>query len=101
MRWLMIILLFILLLLQFRLWFGEGSILQKSQLDQELAAQQAENEDLKRRNKLIAKEVESLKNNLDAIEEKARKDLGMIKDNETFYLIIDKEEGLPAQDSAP
>lgn len=101
MRWLMIILLFILLLLQFRLWFGEGSILQKSQLDQELAAQQAENEDLKRRNKLIAKEVESLKNNLDAIEEKARKDLGMIKDNETFYLVIDKEEGLPVQDSAP
>lgn len=97
----MIILLFILLLLQFRLWFGEGSILQKSQLDQELAAQQAENEDLKRRNKLIAKEVESLKNNLDAIEEKARKDLGMIKDNETFYLVIDKEEGLPVQDSAP
>ena len=93
MRWLMIVLLLILASLQFRLWFGEGSISQKTQLDQELSAQQVYNEELKHRNKLIAKEVESLKNNLDAIEEKAREDLGMIKDNETFYLVIDKEEG--------
>ena len=101
MRWLLIVLLALFLLLQFRLWFGEGSITQKLELDQELAQQQVLNEELKRRNKLVAKEVESLKNNLDSIEEKARKDLGMIKDNETFYLVIDKEEGLPALDGAP
>jgi cell division protein FtsB len=101
MRWLMIVLLLILVSLQFRLWFGEGSISQKTQLDRELSAQQVYNEELKHRNKLIAKEVESLKNNLDAIEEKAREDLGMIKDNETFYLVIDKAESLPASESAP
>ena len=65
MRWLMIVLLLILASLQFRLWFGEGSISQKTQLDRELSAQQVYNEELKHRNKLIAKEVESLKNNLD------------------------------------
>mgnify|MGYP003342234386 CR=1 FL=1 len=75
MRWLLIVLLALFLLLQFRLWFGEGSITQKLELDQELAQQQVLNEELKRRNKLVAKEVESLKNNLDSIEEKARKDL--------------------------
>lgn len=101
MRWLLIVLLAIFLLLQFRLWFGEGSITQKLELDQELAEQQAHNEGLQRRNKLIAKEVESLKNNLDSIEEKARKDLGMIKNNETFYLVIDKDERLPVLESSP
>jgi cell division protein FtsB len=99
MRWLLIILFAIFLLLQFRLWFGEGSVSQKLDLEQKLSAQQAENEVLKRRNQLIAKEVESLKNNSNTIEEKARKDLGMIKDNETFYLIIDKDKGLSAEDS--
>ncbi|MDA9664441.1 septum formation initiator family protein, partial [bacterium] len=43
-------------------------------------------------NQQVAQEVESLKTNLDSIEEKARKDLGMIKEGEIFYLVIDKDE---------
>lgn len=101
MRWLLFVLVVILLLLQFRLWFGEGSISQKFDLDQQVAEQKEHNQTLRQRNKLIAKEVESLKTNLDSIEEKARKDLGMIKHNETFYLVIDKDEKLPTPESAP
>jgi cell division protein FtsB len=48
---------------------------------------------------LIAQEVESFKTNLDSLEEKARKDLGMIKDGEVFYLVIDKKKQ-PATDRA-
>ncbi|MDA9296447.1 septum formation initiator family protein, partial [Porticoccaceae bacterium] len=55
---------------------------------------------LRQRNQQIATDVESLKNNLDAIEEKARADLGMIKQGETFYLVIDKnQQSKPVQDS--
>jgi len=75
--------------------------LQKLDLDQQVVKQKEHNQSLRQRNKLIAKEVESLKTNLDSIEEKARKDLGMIKHNETFYLVIDKDERLPAPESAP
>lgn len=101
MRWLLIVLFIILMLLQFRLWFGEGSISQKLDLDRQLAVQKQQNESLKLRNRLIAKEVDSLKSNLDSIEEKARKDLGMIKDNETFYLVIDKSKESVTEQNTP
>ena len=92
MRWLMVVLVAILVLLQIRLWFGEGSISNKVALDKQWQSQQQINEEYKLRNKLIAQEVQSLKNNLDSVEEKARKDLGMIKEGEVFYLVIDKKK---------
>jgi len=92
MRWLMVVLVAILVLLQSRLWFGEGSISNKIVLDKQWESQQKINEEHKLRNRLIAQEVESLKTNLDSLEEKARKDLGMIKDGEVFYLVIDKKK---------
>jgi len=101
MRWLVVILVAVLLLLQIRLWFGEGSISHKLDLDGQWAMQKERNEGLKVRNRLIAKEVESLKINLNSIEEKARKDLGMIKDAEVFYLVIDKKEQLSTAEAAP
>ena len=85
MRWLLIILVLLLLGLQVRLWVGEGSLAHQAELDGQLALQKAENERLRLRNEIIARDVESLKTNLDAIEEKARKDLGMIKQGEVFY----------------
>ena len=97
MRWLMVFLVAILVLLQIRLWFGEGSISNKIALDRQWEEQQKINQEHKLRNRLIAQEVESLKTNLDSLEEKARKDLGMIKDGEVFYLVIDKKKK-PATD---
>jgi cell division protein FtsB len=67
-------------------------------LDTQLEAQRQKNLQLKTRNNLIAQEVKSLKTNLGSIEEKARKDLGMIKQGETFYLVIDKKKSQPSND---
>lgn len=77
--------------LQFRLWVGEGSLAHRAELNRQLQQQEEENQALRDRNQRIATDVESLKTNLDSIEEKARADLGMIKQGETFYLVIDKD----------
>ncbi len=92
MRWLLVILLVFLAGLQFRLWVGEGSLAHRAELNRQLEEQESENRALRERNALIATDVESLKTNLSAIEEKARADLGMIKRGETFYLVIDKNQ---------
>ena len=99
MRWLMFFFVALLVLLQIRLWFGEGGISNKIALDKQWESQRQINEEHRLRNQLIAQEVESFKTNLDSLEEKARKDLGMIKDGEVFYLVIDKKKQ-PATDRA-
>ena len=87
--------------LQWRLWVGEGSLAHRAELNRQLQQQESENQALRERNQLIATDVESLKANLDAIEEKARADLGMIKQGETFYLVIDKKQQRPAAQDNP
>ena len=94
MRWLLIVLIAFLAGLQFRLWVGEGSLAHQFELDTQITEQRAENQLLKRRNEKVAQEVESLKSNLESIEEKARRDLGMIKEGEIFYLVIDKNDAV-------
>ena len=89
MKILLISLAIILLSLQFQLWFGEGSVRSLSLLESELDDQQAANADLQARNRLLEIEVVDLKNGLEAVEERARSELGMIGDDEVFYLIIE------------
>ena len=91
MKWLVAILLLLLVGLQYRLWVGEGSLAQRVQLEREIAQFEAENETLKERNRVLALEVEALKNGLEAVEERAREEMGMIKEGETFYMIIEPE----------
>ncbi|HBN14664.1 cell division protein FtsB [Pseudohongiella sp. SYSU M77423] len=79
----------VLLLLQWRLWIGEGGVRDLRLLEEQLAAQQAENSALRQRNQLLEREVLDLKNGLDAIEERARSDLGMVGEDETFYMLIE------------
>lgn len=78
------------LILQFKLWFGEGGIVDVHRIKQAVAEQQAENLRLRQRNAVLEAEVNDLKNGQAAIEERARLDLGMIKDDETFYLVTGK-----------
>lgn len=80
----------IFLTLQFKLWFGEGGIVDVHRIKQAVAQQQAENLRLRQRNAVLEAEVNDLKNGQAAIEERARLDLGMIKDDETFYLVTGK-----------
>ena len=91
MRWLNIILLLILLGLQYRLWVGAGSWADVATLSGKIEQQALKNDSLHARNQLLEGEVISLKSGVDAIEERARNDLGMIKRDETFYLIVDPE----------
>lgn len=76
-------------LLQFKLWFGEGSMKDVWQLENAIAQQSRENAQLKERNQTLIAEVEDLKQGLEAIEERARSELGMIKQNETYYQVVD------------
>jgi cell division protein FtsB len=76
------------ILLQYRLWFGKNSVPDYLMLKQEVARQDQDNELLKQRNKLLYAEIDDLKLGVEAIEERARNELGMIKQGETFYRII-------------
>ncbi len=89
MRILIGILIVLLLVLQYRLWVGEGSLAEVHALRQEVDSQKAELQGLQQRNNALRAEVKDLKKGLDAVEERARSELGMIRDNEEFYQIID------------
>jgi cell division protein FtsB len=85
------VLLLILLLLQVRLWSGAGSLAHIDQLDREIVVQQADNFLLMERNDAMRQEVNDLKNGMDAIEERARSRLGLIRKGETFILITERD----------
>ena len=71
--------------LQMRLWFGDGSIMQLLDLKKEVQHERDLVDQLEKRNHALHAEVQDLKERLDAIEERARIDLGMIKKHETFF----------------
>ncbi len=101
MRWLLFALIFMLLVFQYRLWFGEGSFAQQVELTRKVAQQQGRNERLAERNRILAEEVEGLRTDPGAIEERARTDLGMIRSDETFFLVLDKRRPLKAPAPEP
>ncbi len=86
-----LVILFVLLgLLQYKLWVGDGSLSEVWQLKQKNGAQKAENKVLGQRNQQLEAEVHDLKEGLDAAEEHAREELGMIKRGEVFYLVVEE-----------
>jgi cell division protein FtsB len=91
MRWLIALLAFLVLVLQTRLWIGEGSFGETWSLQQKIKEQLIETQVLEERNKHLRAEVIQLKSGLEAVEERARIDLGMIKKGETFFLVMDKK----------
>ena len=84
-NWLFLILLLLLAGLQYRLWVGNGSLAQVTDLTQQIADQRAENEILLERNRVLYAEVLELKKGMETVEERARHELGMIKEGETLY----------------
>ena len=93
MKILIAVLLLVLIGLQYKLWFGDGSLSEVVQLSRELEIQKNKLQELGERNLILEAQVLDLQNGLDAFEEKARNDLGMIKQGETFIQLI------PAQDA--
>jgi cell division protein FtsB len=95
-RALLVILLLLLVALQFKMWFGEGGYRDVQRLAQRVEEQARENETLAQRNRELQAEVEDLRQGLEAIEERARSELGMIKQDEKFYQVVPApENGAP------
>jgi len=82
------ILVVLLIGLQYKLWLGDGSLSEVVQLSRELDLQKEKLRLLEERNRILEAQVLDLQNGLDAFEEKARNDLGMIKKDETFIQLI-------------
>lgn len=96
MKKIIVILIVLLLLLQYKIWLGDGGIPEILELQGEIEVTQTEVNRLKERNKALEAEVSDLKVGLDAIEERARSEMGMIGKDEVYYQVI---ENGPANDT--
>ena len=86
---LLVVLLILLLFgLQYRVWVGEGSLAEVSTLRHQLDAQRTELNDLQERNATLQAEVDDLKDGLAAIEARARSELGLIRQGETYFQLL-------------
>lgn len=87
--WLVALLALLLVGLQYRLWVGDGSLAQATELRQQIADQQGENQRLLERNRILEAEVRELKKGMETVEERARHELGMLKEGETLYQLTE------------
>lgn len=87
--WLFVALVLVLAGLQYRLWVGEGSLAQVAELQRQIAEQKGENERLLERNRILEAEVLELKKGMETVEERARHELGMVKEGETLYQLAE------------
>lgn len=92
-----IVLIAILIALQYKLWFEDGGVRKVAQLQQQLAHSQAHNQKLLARNQTLRAEIEDLQSGHRMLEGVARRELGMIKDGETYYQML----GQPKDESKP
>jgi len=98
MRLITIVLAVLLLLIQYPLWFGKGGWLRVWDLDRQVISAQMKSDELKVRNAKLESEVRDLKGGTDAIEERARYEMGMIKDGEIYVQIVNpNNKAVPQQ----
>lgn len=95
MRWLTLLLAGLLIAIQYPLWFGKGGWLRVAEIERQVATEKASNEKLRARNAALEAEVHDLKSGYEAIEERARSELGMIKQDEIFFQILQDEPKRP------
>lgn len=92
-RWLALILIALLIALQVKLWVGDGGMRDLRTIRARVSEQQTENARLKRRNDALHADVEDLKHGQDAVEARARSQLGLIKPGEVFYQVVTPPSG--------
>lgn len=95
------VLLTLIILLQYPLWLGKGSWLKVFDLERQLEAQRAANAALRSRNAKLAAEVRDLKTGYDALEERARFELGMIRKDEVFFQVLEPAQPSPTPSPRP
>ena len=96
MRWVTLILFALILMWQYPLWLGKGSWIKVWELGQQVEAQKKTNLQTKTRNAVLDAEVRDLKQGTEAIEERARSDLGMVKPGEIFFQVVGDNASSPA-----
>ena len=104
MRWLALVFLGLILALQYPMWLGKGGWLDVRELGGRLAAQRDRNAALKARNAALDAEVRDLKQGVEAIEERARSELGMVRQDEVFFQLPAEPKGsnvVPARAGSP
>jgi cell division protein FtsB len=97
-RWTCLVLLVLLIALQVHLWAGQGGLRELWRLEQRVEGQKDTNAQLRKRNDKLSAEVEDLKHGNEAIEERARSELGLLKPGETFYRVVDPDPGVAPAD---
>lgn len=100
-RWLALILIVLLVGLQIKLWVGDGGMRDLRSVRDRVAAQKAENAKLQQRNDALHADVEDLKHGQDAVEARARSQLGLIKPGEVFYQVVTPAGSSSAPPAAP
>lgn len=100
MKLLTLVLAVLIALIQYPLWLGRGSWLRVWEVDQQIQAQRETNHKLQARNAALDAEVNDLKQGFEAVEERARSELGMIRQDEIFFQILD-DQGSRSQRSKP
>jgi cell division protein FtsB len=83
-------------LIQYPLWLGKGSWLRVWEVDRQIRAQRDTNRQLKTRNDALEAEVRDLKVGLEAVEERARSELGMIRHDEVFFQVLEAARSTPS-----
>lgn len=94
-RLLLVVMLLLAAALQYRLWMSPQGVPEVWRLEHSLASQRAENESLSARNERLQAEVDDLRQGLDAVEERARTELGMVGPDESFFQVVESQ---PARD---
>lgn len=100
MKLIVAILIVLLIWLQYRLWLGDGGIPEVLELEEEIETVQTEVDKLQERNSALNAEVMDLKTGIEAIEERARSEMGMIKKDEIYYQVIDSESDASIEDGS-
>lgn len=96
-RLLLLFLVLLLAALQYRLWLGDTNLRQVWQIEQDIVEQRRENQLLTERNQRLEAEVADLKEGLKAIEERARSEMGLIQEGETFFRLIEPDASRRSQ----
>ncbi len=95
MRWLLLTLLVLLGALQYRLWFADGSLAEQHRLKRQIEEKKQINSELQARNAVLEREVLELQSGNKGVEQRAREELGLVREGETFYQVVDKPESAP------
>ena len=90
MRGLLVVLVLLLAAVQYGVWFGRGGMRDVSHTREQIAAQTTRNQQLEMRNQGLAAEVADLKDGMEAVEELARSEMGMIREGEVFFQLVEK-----------